>query len=83
MAYATKEFNLVAPNVGTDQGGSLFTYVNSADDTLITLRGADFVADGADKGLKVGDLVITKDNTGAGAVLSVSAVTAGGAATLA
>ncbi len=80
MAYATADLNLWMSAPG-GAGGNLWHYGNSASDTLITQRGADFFADGDDKGMKVGDKIITDESTGVGAVLVVSAVTAGGAAT--
>lgn len=79
MAYATADLNLVASTPGN--GPNLWDYKNSADDTLITQRGAGFFADGSDKGMKVGDKILSTESTGVGAVLEVSAVTAGGAAT--
>jgi len=80
MAYATAELNLWVSAPG-GAGGNLWHYKNTANDTLITQRAADFFADGSDKGMLVGDKVISDESTGVGAVLVVSAVTAGGAAT--
>lgn len=80
MAYASADLNLWASAPG-GAGGNLWHYSNSASDTLVAQRVADFFADGDDKGMKVGDKIITDDNAGLGGVLVVSAVTAGGAAT--
>lgn len=80
MAYITKDLNLVAPNVGAGQGGSVWSYVNSDDDTAITIRGASFFSDGAAKGMKVGDLVISTAGA-VGEVYRVSALS-GDAATV-
>lgn len=80
MAYATAELNvLVSPPGGG--AGTLWDYKNSADDTLVAQRGAGFFSDGEDKGMKVGDKILTTENTGVGAVLEVSAISAAGAAT--
>lgn len=81
MAYSSAELNMWVTAPG-GAGGNLWHYKNTADDTLITQRGADFFADGYDKGMKVGDKVISDESTGVGAVLVVSAVTADGAATV-
>lgn len=79
MAYAAAELNLMASAPGG--GPNWWDYKNSADDTLITQRGAGFFATGSEKGMAVGDKILTTESTGVGAVLEVSAVTAGGAAT--
>lgn len=81
MAYVTADLNLAISLPG-GAGGQIWHYQNTADDTLAAQRGADFIADGYDKGLKVGDKVISDDENGVGVVLVVDAVVADLAATL-
>lgn len=82
MAYVTKDLNLVAPAVGQGLGGSVWTYINADADTAVAMRGADFVSDGEDKGMKVNDIVLTQDDSNVGLVLVVNAISAAGAVTL-
>ncbi len=58
MAYQTKQLNLVAPNVGSNQGGSVWTYQNLDADNNAAMIAAGFLADAVDKGLENGDIVI-------------------------
>ena len=78
MAYITKDLNLVAANVGAGQGGSLWSYVNADVDSLAAQRAADFYSDGQEKGMKIGDSVISSDTAGIGGVLRVDALNADG-----
>jgi len=55
MAYVTKDFNLVAPNVG-GEGGSVWSYFSA--DAAATIIAAGYISDGLDKGVKVNDLVV-------------------------
>jgi len=73
---------MVAQAVGSGSGGSHWTYINSAEDAVATVRGADYFSDGSDKGMKVGDLITSCGAAGVGQVYKVDAVTAGGAATV-
>jgi hypothetical protein len=82
MAYITKDLNLVAASVGQGNGGTVWTYINADGDAAAVLRGADFVTDGEDKGMKVNDFVITQDDSNVGLTLVVNAISAAGAVTL-
>lgn len=65
-------------------GGGLSLWLYNSADARATVEGAGYVSNGDDLGMKVGDLVlVVVSGTGAGSVHSVSAVTAGGAATIA
>lgn len=70
MAYTTKNLNLVAPNVGAGFGGSVWTYVEPAE-TVANIIAAGYVDDGADKGMKVGDVVLIVGTTTAAAQVTV------------
>ena len=80
MAYVTAQLNLMAPAMG---GGNAI-WMLTGTDVHTDADAADFISDGSAKGLKVNDIVIyVKTTATVGATLhSVSAVTAGGAATL-
>lgn len=80
MAYAAAELNLAISLPGG--GPNLWIYENSADDGVATVRGAGYFTDGDDKGMEVGDFVVSNGAAGVGQVYKVSAVTAGGAATV-
>ncbi len=61
MSYATEGLKLLAP--GVDSGPSLWTYTTT--DTISgTVDAANYFTDGADRGLKVGDLMLCAE-TGA------------------
>ena len=64
MAYATANLNICAPRVGegenlADAGWSsaMWTYRDSGGDVLATMIADDFITDGNDKGLRVGDII--------------------------
>lgn len=79
MAYVPAQLSKVAGGVG---GPTLF-YLKGTD-VHTDVDATDFISDGFDKGLKVGDLLIyVKTSATIGATLhSVQTVTTGGAATL-
>lgn len=81
MAYATSNPPaLVSQRSGAD-GGAVFIYKDGDDKAAVTA--ADYVSDGFDLGLKVGDIVHHIDSTNNKInYLIVSAVTTDGAATL-
>jgi hypothetical protein len=81
MAYVTAQLNCVSPGMGNGQS----LWLMSGTDVHTDVDAADFISDGSAKGLKVSDVVIyVKTTATIGATVhSVSAVTAGGAATLA
>ncbi len=81
MAYTTANWNCIAPGMG--DAPSL--WIGYGTDVHTDVDAADFVSDGDAKGMKVNDVVIyVKTTATIGATLhSVSAVTSGGAATLA
>ena len=64
MAYQTKDLNLVAPNVGGDQGGSVWSYHNGDGDAAVAIVVADYISDAVDKGMKNGDIVLAVLDTG-------------------
>ena len=66
MAYVTKGLNLVAPAVGQGEGGSVWSYVGDGTDNVAAIIAAGFIDDGADKGMKVGDLVLIVANAETG-----------------
>lgn len=81
MAYdLTNPAQVAVPSVG-GQGPAIWTYTSA--DARATVNGADYFANGDDLGMKVGDLVVVYDTvTPLTSVHFVSAVTAGGAATV-
>lgn len=80
MAYVSAQLNLLIPGVGG--APSLWTMYGT--DIHTDVDAADWISDGAAKGLKVGDFVMYyKTSATKGATLhSVETVTAGAAATL-
>ena len=76
MAYNSKDLNLVAPAVGSGDGGSVWTY-HEIGTALATLVAANYLTDALDKGVKAGDIVIFAGLTGG--ARSVLTVTASGA----
>ena len=81
MAYVSAQLNLMVPGVGD---GPSWWHM-SGTDIHTDVDAADWITDGSSKGLKVGDIVqYVKTTATVGATThAVSAVTAGGAATLA
>ncbi len=80
MAYVTAQWNCVTPCVG-DQPKVWLAY---GTDVHTDADATDFIADGAAKGMKVNDVVIyVKTTATIGSTTHVvTAVTAGGAATM-
>ena len=78
MAYATS--NPPAKMAGIMAGASLWYYTDG--DTNGTVDAADYFSNGDDLGMKVGDPLIHFDTAGNMTLFYVSAVTAGGAATV-
>ena len=64
MAYNSKALNLVKANVGTDQGGSVWSYWNPDDDAAAAIVAAGYISDAVDKGLQNKDIVIAVLDTG-------------------
>ena len=79
MAYITKALNLVAPNVGTNLGGSVWSYWNPDGDNLAALVAANYITDALDKGMEPGDIVLSIIDTGGAVSLGVLTVAASGA----
>jgi len=81
MAYSTSfPAALVSQRVGAD-GGAIFIYKSA--DTIGDVLAVDYISDGFDLGLKVGDIVFVIDSTNTKVDRAVvSAVTTDGAATL-
>lgn len=83
MAYVSAQLNAVAD--GGVGGSQPRMWVLYGADVHTDADAADFISDGSDKGMKVNDVVIyvRTGATNPGATLhTVSAVTAGGAASL-
>lgn len=80
MAYVSSQLNCMASAMG---GGPALWHMTGTD-VHTDADATDFISDGDAKGLKVGDVVFyVKSTATVGATVhSVSAVTAGGAATL-
>lgn len=80
MAYVSNNWNCLVP--GTGDGPSI--WVGTGTDVHTDVDAADFVSDGAAKGMAVNDVVIyVKTTATIGATIhTVTAVTAGGAATV-
>lgn len=80
MAYVSAQLNQVASGFGGGQA----LWLMKGTDVHTDVDATDFISDGSAKGLKVDDVVIyVKTTATVGATThSVSAVTAGGAATL-
>jgi hypothetical protein len=79
MAYTTATLNRIAGGAGSCP--QLWIYTSA--DAHGTIDGADYFDDGSNKGMKINDCVIVVDTaTPTLTVHRVSAVTAGGAATI-
>jgi len=81
MAYVSSQWNLLSLGVG----GAPSIWLGYGTDVHTDADAADFISDGAAKGMKVNDVVIyVKTSATIGATLHVvTTVTAGGAATMA
>ena len=75
MAYATGSMNLIVPPVA-GIAPKIYGYYQTTDNNA-TIVGAGYVSDGASKGMKVGDLVLSTNAT----QTTTYVVTAVGAAT--
>ena len=78
MAYATS--NPPAKMAGIMAGASLWYYTDADVDSDVDA--ADYFSNGDDLGMKVGDILFHFDTAGVATFFFVSAVTAGGAATV-
>lgn len=81
MAYVTAQWNLLVPGVA----GAPSLWLAYGTDVHTDADAADFMADGAAKGIRVNDVVMyVKTTATIGVTIHVvTAVTAGGAATMA
>lgn len=80
MAYSTSNPPaLVSQRVGAD-GGAQWVYISA--DNAAAVNAANYFSNGDDLGMKVNDTVRIVDSDGVGTFSKVSAVTAGGAASL-
>jgi len=80
MAYATTN---PPQKLAGGIGGGRSVWVYGSTDANAAVVGAGYFTDGSDLGMKVGDVVlIADDTTPLGTIAVVSAVTAGGAATV-
>ena len=80
MAYSTDNPpRCIVPSVGKT-GGALWYYADA--DAIATVRGADYFSNGDALGMEVEDVVLVVDEGASVTVNRVSAVTAGGAATV-
>ena len=81
MAYVTKDLNPI--HLGfLENTQSIWLYANTAGDTEATIKGAGFVSDASNKGVKVGDLVIVFNVAGVAAnaaILAIASISAGAA----
>ena len=73
MAFANSELH---PLIGKS-GNTVWLYLNSAVDTLVTQRGAGYFAGAEARGMKVGDHIISSDTAGVGGVLRADSIAAG------
>lgn len=80
MAYVSAQWNLLMAGVG----GAPSLWTGYGTDIHTDADAADFISDGAAKGMKVGDFVLyRKSSATLGATLhTIETVTAGGAATM-
>lgn len=79
MAYATSN---PPARIGGNFGGNSVWYYNDGD-AIATILGADYFSDGDDLGMTVGDIVLCySSGDTVPYTLAVTAVTAGGAATV-
>ena len=81
MAYSTSNPpRLIAQSVGTN-GGALWMYVSG--DAVATVKGAGYITNGGDLGMRVNDVVIISDSaTPLSSTGIVDAVVSGAAAEL-
>lgn len=64
MAYQTKALNLVKANVGTNEGGSVWSYWNPDDDNNAAVIAAGYISDAVEKGLQNKDIILVVLDTG-------------------
>ena len=64
MAYAANNLNLCAPRVGEGENlanagwsSAMWVYRDSGGDNLATMSADDYITDGNDQGLRVGDII--------------------------
>lgn len=81
MAYVSSQWNNIAPGMGNAPS----LWLGYGTDIHTDADAADFISDGSAKGMKVNDVVIyVKTSATIGATMHVvTAVTSGGAATMA
>lgn len=82
MAYSTDNPpRMAVPGVG---GGTPSIWVYDSADAATTVRGASYISNGDELGMKKGDIVMQSDSAGASVahIYVVSSVTSGGAADL-
>jgi hypothetical protein len=81
MAYVSSQWNLAVPGVG----GAPSIWIGYGTDANGDADASDFISDGAAKGMRVGDIVLYSKTTATiGTTIHyITAVTAGGAATMA
>ena len=80
MAYSTAN---PPQKVSGGIGSGVAVWAYADEDVVATVRGADYFSNGEDLGMKVGDLVLHADTTTPlPTLLQVSAISAGGAATV-
>ena len=84
MAYAANNLNLCAPRVGqgenlADAGWSsaMWVYRDSGGDVLATMIADDFITDGDDQGLRVGDIIAFVETAVDASWVIVDTITAG------
>lgn len=81
MAYTPSTLNLITDGGINGRNGSLWTYFTT--DAPATIDTANYISDGANRGMQVGDIVFAvNSSTYATQIMIVAAVTAGGGANL-
>lgn len=82
MAYDTNSLNVLVPRVGEGAGGAnagegvaLWSYRSADANTVGGVGASDYFADAVDKGVKVGDVILSvDDNLNTVALLIVTAL---------
>lgn len=89
MAYSTNNLNVCFPRMGEGENlanagysSAMWSYRDiTAGNTLAQMQAGDFITDGNDKGLRVGDIIVFIEDTVDASWALVSAISAAGLVT--
>ena len=85
MAYSANNLNVLIPRVGAGAGGAnagfsvaVFAYRDSSGDNLATMVADNYITDGGDQGVQVGDIIAFVETAVDGEWMIVDTVSAAG-----